>query len=155
MNITKKKFMIEGISCASCVASIEKNLGKTQGVEKVSVSIATGKLDIEYFENEVKTKEIIEVVSKLGFQIKEELSNDKSEMEVVIPIEGMSCMSCVGSIEKALNKQYGVEYVAVNLTTGKAKIKYNSKEVKLSQIKNIIEKLGFKVLEIEVEKKMT
>ncbi|MBN4069846.1 heavy-metal-associated domain-containing protein [bacterium AH-315-G05] len=69
MNITKKKFMIEGISCASCVASIEKNLEKKQGVEKVSVSIATGKLDIEYFENEVKTKEIIEVVSKLGFQI--------------------------------------------------------------------------------------
>ncbi|PHS34213.1 MAG: copper-translocating P-type ATPase [Alkaliphilus sp.] len=153
MNITKKKFMIEGISCASCVASIEKNLEKKQGVEKVSVSIATGKLDIEYFENEVKTKEIIEVVSKLGFQIKEELNNDKSEIEVVIPIEGMSCMSCVGSIEKALNKQDGVKYIAVNLTTGKAKIKYNSKEVKLSQIKSIIEKLGFKVLEIEVEKK--
>ena len=152
MNTTKKKFVIEGISCASCVASIEKKLGKTQGVEKVSVSIATGKLDIEYFEDEVKAKEIIKLVSKLGFQIKEELNNDKSEVEVVIPMEGMSCMSCVGSIEKALNKQDGVTSVAVNLTTGKAKIKYNSKKVKLSQIKSIIDKLGFKVLEIEAKK---
>lgn len=152
MNTTKKKFIIEGISCASCVASIEKNLSKTHGIEKVSVSIATGKMNVEYFEDKVNTKEIIAIVSKLGFQIKEEVINNKSEVEIVVQIEGMSCMSCVSSIEKALNKQVGVTYVAVNLATGKAKIKYNSKEIKLSQIKSIIGKLGFKVLEIEVEK---
>ena len=126
MNTTKKKFIIEGISCASCVASIEKNLSKTHGIEKVSVSIATGKMNVEYFEDKVNTKEIIAIVSKLGFQIKEEVINNKSEVEIVVQIEGMSCMSCVSSIEKALNKQVGVTYVAVNLATGKAKIKYNS-----------------------------
>ncbi|MGV8147383.1 MAG: heavy metal translocating P-type ATPase [Alkaliphilus sp.] len=153
MKNIKKVFEIKGISCPSCVASIEKNLSKIQGIEKVSISIATGKLDIEYLEDKVKIEEITRVVVKLGFQIEEEIVGGKSELEALITIEGMSCMSCVGSIEKALNKQDGVTYVAVNLTTGKAKIKYRSKEVKLSQIKRIIEKLGFKILEVEVEEK--
>ena len=39
-----------------------------------------------------------------------------------LPIEGMTCASCVGRVEKALAKVAGVEQVAVNLATEAATV---------------------------------
>lgn len=54
-------------------------------------------------------------------------------------------------MERALKKLEGVEDVSVNLATGKANMKYNSDVIKVSQIKQAIEKAGYKPLEIEEE----
>ena len=53
------------------------------------------------------------------------------------------------SVERAVKKLDGVESVQVNLATEKATISYEVGKVKMYEIKNAIEKAGFKVLEIE------
>ena len=46
----------------------------------------------------------------------------KSEL-FTLDIGGMTCASCVGRVEKALNKIPGVEAASVNLATEQAKIR--------------------------------
>ena len=46
----------------------------------------------------------------------------KSEL-FTLDIGGMTCASCVGRVEKALNKMPGVEAASVNLATEQAKVR--------------------------------
>lgn len=74
---------IEGISCQSCVNRIEKKVGKLQGVDSVSVNLATFKGNIKYDPDRIKLSEIIAAINKLGFKGKksENISVDKQEVE--------------------------------------------------------------------------
>ncbi len=47
----------------------------------------------------------------------------KQEQKVTIPVEGMTCASCVAHVEHALSEIPGVNDVAVNLATEKASLK--------------------------------
>ena len=47
---------------------------------------------------------------------------ERERATVEIPVEGMTCASCVGRVERAILKVPGVESAAVNLATEKAKV---------------------------------
>lgn len=72
--------------------------------------------------------------------------------KISLPIEGMSCAACSQSIERKLNKTDGVSSIAVNLATESAQIEYNPDEVRLSEIKQIIIKLGFTPKEADIKR---
>lgn len=69
--------------------------------------------------------------------------------EIVIPIGGMTCASCAIAVEKAISKLSGVVEVFVNLTTERALIKYNPREVRISQIRAGIDNAGYQARKIE------
>ena len=75
--------------------------------------------------------------------------DDLMKKEESMSIKGMGCAACVGKIEKGIGKLAGVSEVMVNLATEKARVVYDSKIVKLSEVKKVIEALGFQVLENE------
>src|SRR5207249_11827994 len=54
--------------------------------------------------------------------------------EVTLPIEGMTCASCVKRIEKALNRVAGVQDASVNLATEKAKVVFDPAQVTIDQM---------------------
>jgi len=66
---------------------------------------------------------------------------------VTIPIGGMTCAACSQRIEKVIAKLEGVESVSVNLATEKATVIYQPQQVRLSVIRDTIEKIGYRVLE--------
>ena len=67
----------------------------------------------------------------------------KSEL-VTLDIGGMTCASCVGRVEKALDKIPGVEAASVNLATEQAKIRLKANsEVKIDEIIALVEKTGY------------
>jgi Cu+-exporting ATPase len=66
-----------------------------------------------------------------------------------IPIGGMTCAACARRIEKVIKKLEGVETASVNFATEKAVISYNPRIVKLPTIRNAIEKIGYKTLEVK------
>src|SRR5215218_2280793 len=68
--------------------------------------------------------------------------------EVVLPIEGMTCASCVRRVEKALTKVPGVGAANVNLATEKATVSYDPALVDLGQLRGAVEKAGYAVREI-------
>ncbi len=65
----KKKFLIKGMSCASCVSHVEKAVNKLEGVTDVTVSLLNNTLTLET--DTVSDSEIIAAVKKAGFQASE------------------------------------------------------------------------------------
>ena len=63
-----------------------------------------------------------------------------------LPVEGMTCASCVLRVEKALKKIEGVEDVNVNLATEKVTFTFNNSEVDLNKIANAVEDAGYKII---------
>lgn len=66
------------------------------------------------------------------------------KLSVEIPIEGMSCMSCVANIKNTLSDLNGVSNVKVSLENKKSTFQYNPKEISLDSIQQIINKIGYK-----------
>ncbi|MFQ5925007.1 MAG: heavy metal translocating P-type ATPase [Dehalococcoidia bacterium] len=62
---------IEGMDCASCVATIEKSLSRVRGVFDVAISLATGKASLEYDPQSVDIGKIIRTVESTGYKARE------------------------------------------------------------------------------------
>jgi Cu+-exporting ATPase len=65
--------------------------------------------------------------------------------EIQLPIEGMSCASCVNRIERFLRKTPGVEEASVNLATEMATITYLPEVAGLDELARAIEAAGYEV----------
>lgn len=79
----KISLKINGMSCATCAGKIEKALNKTNGVEKAVVNFATEKATVSYFGSALNTKDLQEVVEKLGYQaeiVEEKIDADKERV---------------------------------------------------------------------------
>lgn len=140
----KVSITIGGMTCAACAKRIEKAVSKLQGVVSASVNFATEKLSVEYDAAIVNLNEIKDIIQKTGYGIVEEQKSN-----VTIPIGGMTCAACAARIEKVLNKTEGIIKASVNLATEKASVEYDSKIIRLSEIRAIIEKTGYKALTAE------
>ncbi|MBI4620129.1 MAG: copper-translocating P-type ATPase [Desulfobacterales bacterium] len=68
---------------------------------------------------------------------------------ITLPIQGMTCASCVARVEKALNSEKGVVKATVNLATEKATIEYSPGIVSVRELKRTVTDSGYKVLEVE------
>ena len=68
--------------------------------------------------------------------------------DVTLPIEGMTCASCVRRIEKALNKVEGVREASVNLATEKAHVVFDPSQAGIDQMRAAVEKAGYKVADV-------
>ncbi len=142
----KETYKIGGMTCASCAKAVERVTKKLDGVENVSVNIATEKLNIEYDKQKVSFDDIKSAIEKAGYSI---IEDHKNTLE--IKIGGMTCASCAKAVERATKKLDGVENASVNIATEKANIEYDSSKVKLSQIKSAIEKAGYSIIEEKKE----
>ncbi len=82
----QKTYRVDGMTCAACSSAVERITGKLDGVESVSVNLATGKMNVE-FDAEIVTQEVIfQKIEKAGYMP----SEDVELKEVVIPVEGMT-----------------------------------------------------------------
>jgi Cu+-exporting ATPase len=143
--MNKETIKISGMTCAACAKRIEKTVGKLDGVSNSSVNFAAEKLLVEFDNQNATMSKIKETIEKLGYGVVEE---DKTN-HVTIPIDGMTCAACASRIEKAVGKIPGVIKASVNFATEKAAVEYNPQETRISAIKQVIEKLGYKALNIE------
>jgi len=132
---------ITGMSCASCATNIQNSLSELHGVNKASVNLATSKATIFYDPKKVGMDDFISTIRERGY--------DVITASLELPIQGMSCASCVLKIENALLETMGVTKATVNLATEKSKVEYIPEQTNLSEIKKVIESTGYKVLEVE------
>ena len=105
---------IAGMTCASCVSRVEKVLEALPGVHEASVNLATERADLT-FSGAADPDAVIRAVEGIGYSVGEEM--------IELAVEGMTCASCVGRVEKALSRVPGVRSAAVNLATERALIK--------------------------------
>ncbi|WP_443094332.1 heavy metal translocating P-type ATPase [Pseudoduganella buxea] len=107
---------IEGMTCASCVGRVEAALRKVAGVGTVAVNLATERAVIEPSGNsDIDRAALVAAVVKAGYEV--------PAQTVEFEIEGMTCASCVGRVERALRAVPGVDTAAVNLATQRATVR--------------------------------
>ncbi len=70
--------------------------------------------------------------------------NDPSS-ELTLPIEGMTCASCVNRIERFLRKTPGVEMASVNLATETATVRYRPEIADRAALVGAVESAGYDV----------
>jgi P-type Cu+ transporter len=143
--VKTEEMTITGMTCASCSARVERVVGKLEGVASASVNLATEKLQLQYDEGRVSPETVQKAVEAAGYG----LVRKESAKRVSIPIEGMTCASCVARIEKVVGKLDGVGTVSVNLATEKADVIYEPSRVRLSSIKKAITDAGYTPREID------
>jgi len=137
--VERLQIPIVGMDCASCVATIEKEIGKLAGVKKASVNFANEKAYVEYQPQEVKTSDILKAIKKAGYKA--------GQASLKLGIRGMHCASCVTEIEKELLRTPGVLFASVGLGTESATITYLPSMVNMAEIKQIIERLGYQTFD--------
>ncbi|PKL15229.1 MAG: heavy metal translocating P-type ATPase, partial [Spirochaetae bacterium HGW-Spirochaetae-6] len=138
--IKKEKYIVTGMTCASCAARIEKNLSKLSGVKFAQVNLATEKATIEFDEKIAEEKDLLRLVENLGYHIeKEENLTQNAELNIF----GMTCAACSTRVEKALQKIPGVRKASVNLASGKAKIFFDPAPDRPQTMIEVIEKIGY------------
>ncbi|MEN5296977.1 heavy metal translocating P-type ATPase [Brucella sp. TWI559] len=130
---------VEGMSCASCVSSVEKAVAKVPGVDKVSVNLATERADVT-FKAAPDMPAVIDAIRKAGYDVPSGSAD--------LAIEGMSCASCVSKVEKALNAVPGVTRASVNLATERAHVELAG-QVPLGDLIKAVENAGYEARSLE------
>ncbi|MEZ5723620.1 MAG: heavy metal translocating P-type ATPase [Paracoccaceae bacterium] len=108
---------LSGLSCASCVGRAERALAAVPGIEAPQVNLATGRARMRLLDPGALPR-ATEALERAGYPALEE--------HTTLNVEGMSCASCVGRVERALTETPGVSKAEVNLVTGTAEITHSA-----------------------------
>ncbi|XP_009580410.1 PREDICTED: copper-transporting ATPase 1 [Fulmarus glacialis] len=142
-SISKCYVQVTGMTCASCVANIERNLRREDGIHSILVALMAGKAEVRYNPAVIHPSAIAELIRELGFgaTVMENCGEGDGILELVV--RGMTCASCVHKIESTLMKTNGVLYCSVALATNKAHIKYDPEIIGPRDVIQVIKDLGF------------
>ncbi|BBF66790.1 cadmium-translocating P-type ATPase [Acidithiobacillus sp. 'AMD consortium'] len=107
---------IEGMTCASCSSRVERTLSRLPGVRAAVVNLSTEHAAVQYDPAQISPDALITAIAESGY------TPVIAETELVI--EGMTCASCVGRVERSLRRLPGVLEATVNLATERAALRY-------------------------------
>ena len=122
---------IQGMTCASCSARVEKLLKQLPGVSDAVVNLATETATVT---GDTDLAAVQRAIEKAGFSV----ATDSCTLD----ISGMTCASCSARVEKALNKVPGVLDASVNLATEQATIKL-AKGLSAATLIAAVERAGY------------
>ena len=131
---TDWSFPVAGMTCASCVARVEKALARLPGVSSASVNLATETVTLRAGP-ELQAHTITEAVERAGYSV--------PQQTVTLEIDGMTCASCVSRVEKALSKVEGVVSAQVNLATETARVHFASGIVGVHALVAAVDRAGY------------
>ncbi len=108
---------VAGMTCASCVARVERALARVPGVRTASVNLAAGRATVTGEAPPAALRgALLRAVREAGYEVPASRTR--------LAISGMTCASCVGRVERALRAAPGVTGAAANLATGEAVVEH-------------------------------
>ena len=130
---TFSTIQLTGLSCASCVGRAERAIASVPGVDSANVNLADG------------TARVAPAAADLG-DIAEALRSAGYPAETRVEtfeVEGMSCASCTGRVERALAAVSGVIAARVNLATNAAEVEWLAGATTPEEIARAAEEAGY------------
>ncbi len=134
---------IQGMTCAACVAHVERGLQGVKGVVDVNVNLATERATVALGDGKVGVQDLVQTVRDTGY--------DVSTETITLPIGGMTCAACANHVERAISDLEGVLSANVNLATEKATVEYVPTLVNLADFRRAVAEAGYEVLEVSEE----
>ncbi len=131
---------VGGMSCASCVATVEGGLRRTRGVREAAVNLAAERASVTFDPQTVRLEDLIRAVEGVGYQVPVE--------RVAIPIKGLELAPSTEKLERALRQHEGVRAATVNLASEQAAIEYVPRVVSVEDLRRAIRDAGYEPLEV-------
>lgn len=131
---------ITGMTCANCVATVERNLKKVDGVQVANVNLTTERAAVEYDPSQAGLKDLIVRVERAGYGI--------ATGEADLIIQRMSDDNDARRLEKAIKEVEGVLEAQVSFTTERAVVKYIPTIVSQAEIRRAVSAAGFEAVEL-------
>ena len=130
---------VEGMSCASCTSRVEQALADIEGVASATVNLATERADVAFDLNRLRTSDLVQVVEEAGYEVR--------TTETTLAVQEMSCASCAGSVEEALQNVDGVLEATVNFATERATVRHVLGAVRTADLVDAVRASGYDVLD--------
>ena len=134
---------VKGMSCASCASRIEKKVGALEGVAQAAVNFGSESINVDFDPDRASSESIIQMIEKIGFNV--------PTTKRVFAVEGMTCASCVGRVEKRLRSLPGVMDAQVNLASERATVEYLDSSLGMKDFQVALEQIGFHVPQEAIE----
>lgn len=125
---------ISGMTCASCSSRLQRALGAVDGVEEASVNLVTERASLSLVDGR-SAPSVVEAIRDAGFDVPPQTAR--------LSIEGMTCATCSGRVEKALRATEGVATAQVNLASEVATVAYTPGIVDLDGLITAVEDAGY------------
>ena len=129
---------VTGMTCANCVAAVERGLKKESGVSDISVNFAAEKVYLTYDPGLTAPAAIVERIRKTGYDVPVSTTE--------LSLSGMTCVNCAQTIERRLKKVDGVLEAVVNYASGRARVTYAAGTVSRADIEDAVRRAGYDVI---------
>ncbi|XP_072639342.1 copper-transporting ATPase 2 isoform X1 [Canis lupus baileyi] len=146
---------ILGMTCQSCVRSIEGRISSLKGIVSIKISLEQGNATVKYMPSILSLPQVCRHIEDMGFEASvaegkaaswPSRSSPGLEAVVRLRVEGMTCQSCVSSIEGKLGKLQGVARVRVSLSTQEAVITYQPYLIQPQDLRDHVNDMGFEAV---------
>jgi Cu+-exporting ATPase len=131
---------ITGMTCANCVATVERGLKKQEGVQTAVVNLSSERATVTFDPSAVGLPDLVARVARAGYGI--------ATGEADLVIKRLADDNDARRLEKNLAKLEGVLEVAVSITTERARVKYVPTVVSQSEIRAAVTRSGFETVEL-------
>ena len=139
MTIKEIKLPVTGMTCAMCVKNVERSLSKAEGVDAVSVNLATEQATVNYDDLQLSIGDLVARLDSAGYGV--------AAASLDLPITGMTCAMCQKNVARALNKTEGVISANVNLASEKASVTYLPGVVRRHDLVEAVQGAGYGVID--------
>ena len=136
-------YAVQGMTCASCVRTIETAVRKLPGIQDASVNLATERLRIVADPSKVQPRDVHKAVSDAGYKLVTSTPAQVGSGPLKLALTGMTCASCVRTIETALRKVPGVKQATVNLATESATVAFDPQATRPEQLIAAVKAAGY------------
>lgn len=131
---------ITGMTCANCVATVERNLKKLDGVNSAVVNLSSERATVDFDAAKLGLGDMIARVNRAGYGV--------ATGEADLIIKRLADDNDARRLEKALASLDGVLEVQVNFTTEKARVKYVPTIVTQAELRRAVSSAGFEAVEL-------
>src|SRR5947199_10621502 len=130
---------IEGMSCASCAATVQEALSRATGVATASVNYATARAAVSYDDAQTNVAELIRTVRAAGY--------DCGSASVTFGVEQLHYAPSVAPLEQVLGRVKGVVRAAANQATETVTVDYVPGATTAAALEEAVAQAGFQVAE--------
>ncbi len=130
-------FAVEGMTCGSCAARVQKVLGRQAGVRDAEVNFATSTARVRVA-TDVDEDALAESVRRIGYDLRR-----TGVTTLDFTVEGMTCGSCAARVQKALAGQPGVGHAEVNFATARARVELDPGVASVATLQAAVDRVGY------------
>nr|AAB62695.1 P-type ATPase [Caenorhabditis elegans] len=145
-HLEKCTFAVEGMTCASCVQYIERNISKIEGVHSIVVALIAAKAEVIYDGRVTSSDAIREhMTGELGYKatLLDSMGANPNYSKIRLIIGNLSTESDANRIESHVLSKSGIDSCNVSIATSMALVEFSPQVIGPRDIINVVESLGF------------